>query len=154
MKQSSILKKFEVGVEELYDALDKLTEVYNNVQSDALKQIEAFKIAEEERTAKEAEARKVETVEAIISREVLMGTVEEDKKDARVEELSAWDEMKLTGFSEALAAIPAPVDTERQFGKGISPDGEASPEPSSERVSSVKIENGRFKIDPSKFRGN
>jgi hypothetical protein len=89
--------------------------------NDALKTIEAFKVAEEERAAKEAEARKVETVEAIISREVLMGTVEEDKKDARVEELSAWDEMKLTGFSEALAAIPAPVDTERQFGKGISP---------------------------------
>ena len=83
-----------------------------------------------------------------------MGTIEEDKKDARVEELSAWDEMKLTGFSEALAAIPAPVETERQFGKGISPDGEASPEPSSERVSSVTMSNGRFKIDASKFRGN
>jgi len=81
-----------------------------------------------------------------------MGTVEEDKKDARVEELSAWDEMKLTGFSEALAAMPAPVETERQFGKGISPDGEATPE--QERVSSVTMSNGRFKIDTSKFRGN
>ena len=137
-------------LEEMSASKTEIESQYN----DALKQIEAFKLAEEERAAKEAEARKVETVEAIISREVLMGTVEEDKKDARVEELSAWDEMKLTGFSEALAAIPAPVETERQFGKGISPDGEASPEPSSERVSSVKIENGRFKIDPSKFRGN
>jgi hypothetical protein len=137
-------------LEEMSASKTEIESQYN----DALKQIEAFKVAEEERAAKEAEARKVETVEAIISREVLMGTVEEDKKDARVEELSAWDEMKLTGFSEALAAIPAPVETERQFGKGISPDGEASPEPSSERVSSVKIENGRFKIDPSKFRGN
>ena len=32
MKQSSILKKFEVGVEELYDALDKLTEVLHSTE--------------------------------------------------------------------------------------------------------------------------
>jgi hypothetical protein len=135
-------------LEEMTTSKSEIETQYN----DALKTIEAFKLAEEERAAKEAEARKVETVEAIISKEVLMGTIEEDKKGARVEELSAWDEMKLTGFSEALAVIPAPVETERQFGKGVSPDGEATP--TQERVSSVKIENGRFKIDPSKFRGN
>ena len=58
----------------------------------ALKEIEAFKLAEETRITKEEETRKATAVEAIISREVLFGTIEEDKKDARVEELSAWDE--------------------------------------------------------------
>jgi len=85
----------------------------------AMKEIEAFKLAEEERTAQEAEARKLEAVEAIISREILFGTVEEEKKDARVEELSAWDESRLTGFNDALAAMPEPnMDVERTFGKG------------------------------------
>ena len=74
-----------------------------------MKEIEAFKLAEEERAAKEAEARKVETVEAIISKEILFNTIDEDKKDARVEELTAWDEPRLTGFSEALAALPVEV---------------------------------------------
>ena len=121
--------------------------------NDALKTIEAFKTAEEERAAKEAEARKVETVEAIISKELLMGTVEEDNKDARAIELSAWDEMKLTGFSEALAAMPAPQEVERQFGKGKANDGEALPV--TERASSVSVDNtGQFRIDQSKLRGN
>jgi hypothetical protein len=121
--------------------------------NDALKTIEAFKVAEEERNLQEAEARKVGTVEAIISKELLMGTVEEDNKDARSIELSAWDEMKLTGFSEALAAMPAPVDVERQFGKGKSNDGGALPV--TERASSVSVDNtGRFRIDQTKLRGN
>lgn len=85
----------------------------------AMKEIEAFKLAEEERAATEAEARKLEAVEAIISREILFGTVEQDKKDARVEELSAWDESRLTGFNDALAGMPEPnMDVERTFGKG------------------------------------
>jgi len=130
---------------------DKTTQVETmtedtNVKSDA-------ETADEERTLKEAEARKVETVEAIISKELLMGTVEEDNKDERSVELSAWDEMKLTGFSEALAAMPAPVDVERQFGKGKSNDGEAVPV--TERASSVSVDNtGRYRIDQSKLRGN
>ncbi len=80
----------------------------------AMKELEAFKKAEEERLEKEAEARKVETVEAIISKEVLFGTIEETKKDARVEELSAWDESRLTGFSDALAAMPEPSTRSRK----------------------------------------
>ena len=103
---------------------------------EALKTIETFKLAEEERAAKEAEARKVETVEAIISKEIVFGTVSEEKKDARVEELSAWDEPRLTGFSEALAAMPVPEETERQF--------------------AVKMDEktGRFKLNPEVLRGN
>ena len=120
----------------------------------AMKEIEAFKIAEEERAAKEAEERKLQTVDAIISKEMLFNTVTEENKEARHAELTAWDEMKLTGFSEALAAIPTQTEeTDRQFGKGKATDGEPVSEVT--RESSVSVDNkGRFKIDMSKLRGN
>jgi len=122
---------------------------------EALKTIESFKVAEEERAAKEAEARKVETVNAIISKELIFGTIEDEKKDARVEELTAWDEPRLTGFSEALAALPVPEDTERTFGKGKSNEGEAVPA-DTERKFAVKMDEktGRIKINPEVLRGN
>ena len=118
----------------------------------AMKEIEAFKLAEEERAAKEAEVRKAETVEAIIYREVLFGTVEEDKKDARVEELSAWDESRLTGFSDALAAMPEPSnEVERSFGKGKSADEGEVPE--TERQFGMKMVDGKIKLNKDYYRG-
>ena len=139
-------------LEEVEASKTEIESQYN----DALKQIEAFKLAEEERAAKEAEARKVETVEAIISKEVLFGTIEEDRKDARVEELSAWDEPRLTGFSEALAAMPVPEETERTFGKGKSNEGEELSPTETERQFAVKMDEktGRFKLNPEILRGN
>jgi hypothetical protein len=117
----------------------------------AMKEIEAFKKAEEERAEKEAEARKATAVEAIISREVLFGTLEEDKKDARVEELSAWDEPRLTGFSDALAAMPEPTqDVERSFGKGKSSDEGEVPE--TKREFGMKVENGNIKLNPDVYK--
>jgi len=116
---------------------------------EALKSIETFKEAEEARKAAEAEERKAKTIEAVISKELLLGTVDEEKKDSRLEELSAWDEMKLTGFSEALAAMPVPeIETERSFGKGKSPEGEAKPEPT-ERKFGIKMDRqGTFRLNP------
>jgi hypothetical protein len=120
--------------------------------ADALKEIEAFKLAEETRIAKEELTRKGAAVEAIISREVLFGTLEEDKKDMRVEELTAWDEPRLTGFSEALAAMPEPTqEAERSFGKGKSADEGEVPE--AERKFGMKIVDGNIKIDPEYYRG-
>ena len=119
----------------------------------AKKELDAFKAAEEERLAKEAEARKVETVEAIISKEVLFGTIQEDKKDARVEELSAWDESRLTGFSDALAAMPEPAqEVERSFGKGKAADEGEVPE--TERKFGMKMVNGKIKLNPEHYRGD
>jgi hypothetical protein len=107
--------------------------------------------AEEERLAAEAEAKKLETVEAIISREILFGSIEEDKKDARVEELSAWDESRLTGFSDALAAMPEPSnDVERSFGKGkTAEEGEV---PETKREFGMKMVKGRITLDPSYYK--
>ena len=120
--------------------------------ADALKEIEAFKLAEETRIAKEELTRKGAAVEAIISREVLFGTLEEDKKDMRVEELTAWDEPRLTGFSEALAAMPEPTqEAERSFGKGKSADEGEKPE--TERKFGMKMVDGKIRIDPEYYRG-
>ncbi len=113
---------------------------------DVLKQLESFQKTEEERLEKEAEARKLTAVETIISKEILFGTVQEDSKDARIAELTAWDEMKLTGFSEALEIVPEPqADVERSFGKGKANEGEAIPE--TERKFAVKMVNGRITLD-------
>jgi len=130
------------------------TELTNQYE-EALKLIEGFKAAEEERAVAEAEARKVEVVEAILSKELIFGTLVEDNKETRTAELSAWDEPRLTGFSEALAALPVPEDTERTFGKGKSNEGEAVPA-ESERKFAVKMDEktGRYKIDPEVLRGN
>jgi len=126
----------------------------NTQYEEALKTIEEFKLAEEERAAKEAEARKVEVVEAILSKELIFGTLEEDKKESRNDELIAWDVPRLTGFSEALAALPVPEETERTFGKGKSTEGEAVPA-ESERKFAVRMDKtGRIKIDPEVLRGN
>ena len=98
----------------------------------------------------------METIEAIISKEVLFGTTKDETKEARVEELSAWDEPRLTGFSDALNAIPVPeADTERQFGKGKSNDGEAPAAEETERQFSVEIKkDGRIKLNKELLRGN
>ena len=116
----------------------------------ALKEIEAFKAAEEERTAKEAEERKAKTIEAVISKELLLGSVSEEAKDSRIEELTAWDEMKLTGFSEALAVMPVPeTETERSFGKGKATDKEAE----TERKFGIKVDNGgTFRLNPEVYK--
>ena len=119
----------------------------------AMKELETFKKAEEERLEKEAADAKSASIEAIISKEVLFGSIEEDKKDARIEELSAWDNMKLTGFSEALAAMPEPqVDSERTFGKGKASEGEAIPE-ETERKFGVKMVNGRIVLNKEVLKG-
>tara|TARA_R100001244_G_scaffold87298_2_gene66814 strand:+ start:517 stop:1776 length:1260 start_codon:yes stop_codon:yes gene_type:complete len=112
---------------------------------DALKQLEAFQVADEKRTQEEAEARKLAAVDAIISKEILFGTIEETSKDARITELSAWDEMKLTGFSEALAVMPQPQEIERSFGKGKAPEG--APIAEQERKFAVKMVNGKISLN-------
>ena len=70
-----------------------------------------------------------------------------------MEELSAWDEPRLTGFSEALAAMPEPTnDTERTFGKGkSSDDGE---EPETKREFGIKMDkSGKIKLNRDYYRG-
>ena len=61
--------------------------------------------------------------------------------------------MKLTGFSEALAAMPEPqVDSERTFGKGKASEGEAVPA-ETERKFGVKMVNGRIVLNKEVLTG-
>ena len=121
---------------------------------EALKSIETFKEADAKRAEEEAAARKLKAVEAIISREIIFGSIEEDKKDVRADELSAWDESRLTGFSEALAAMPEPSnDTERTFGKGKTADEGEVPE--TKREFGMSVEGGQIRLNPAFYkRGN
>ena len=121
---------------------------------EALKSIETFKEAEEARKAAEAEERKAKTIEAVISKELLLGTVDEEKKSSRLEELSAWDEMKLTGFSEALAAMPVPeAETERSFGKGKASSEEDAKSEETERKFGIKMDRGgMFRLNPDVYK--
>ena len=130
-------------LEEMQTSKDEMSSQYEA----ALKTIEEFKAADEARHAELAEARKAEAVEAIISKEVILGTLEETSKEPRSTELNAWDESRLTGFSEALAAMPVPEETERTFGKGKANEGEAVPA-ETERQFAVKMdENGRIRLN-------
>jgi len=121
---------------------------------EALKSIETYKEADAKRAEEEAAARKLKAVEAIISREILFGSIEEDKKDVRADELSAWDESRLTGFSDALAAMPEPSnDTERSFGKGKSADEGEVPE--TKREFGMKMVDGKITLNKDYYkRGN
>ena len=124
-----------------------------NAYKAAEKMIAEFKEAEEKRAEEEALARKNDLVKSVISREVLLGTLSEDKSETRVEEISAWDEGKLTGFSEALALMPEPEQVERSFGKGKANEGEAVPE-TTERKFGVKMVNGKITLDRKVLRGD
>ena len=121
---------------------------------EALKSIESFKEADAKRAEEEVEARKLKAVEAIISKEILFGSIEEDKKGTRVEELSAWDESRLTGFSDALAAMPEPSnDTERTFGKGkVASDDE--PTETEREFGMKKDSNGVIRLNAKYYKGD
>jgi len=80
--------------------------------------ITTYEEAEAKRAEAEAEARKKDVVNTIIDKELLLKTLAEDNRDARLTELTGWGENKLVGFSEAIESVVIPEDTERSFGKG------------------------------------
>ena len=78
-------------------------------------------------------------------KEVALGKLDDDGKDARAEELKAWDDIKLEGFSIAMDSMPTPVEAERTFGKGKSPDAEETPEVETDETPRMfAMENGRI----------
>ena len=89
----------------------------------------------------------------ILEKEVLVGSLKEDNKQSRFEELFEWEENKLSVFEEALANIPAP-ETEKTFGKGKVQEEEATPreEPEKERMFAMK--DGKIKFNPKAYKGD
>ena len=113
----------------------------------ATKAISDFEESEAKRQNEAEALRKKELVNSIIDRELVLKTLEEDKKEVRFEEMKAWDEARLSGFSAALEAVPVPEDTERSFGKGKAHEASEAPveEPERERMFSMdKKRKNRF----------
>lgn len=111
---------------------------------EAVEALDTFKKAEEERQIAETTRIKQELVSNVISKELLLGRIKEDTEKVRSEELTNWEDNKLSGFYEALESMPMP-ETEKTFGKGIVKDSEEKAieaEPEVNRLFSM--ENGRM----------
>ena len=127
--------------------LDEMTtsfEELNTKHEEALALITKFEEADAERAEKEIEAKKTALVNTIIEKEALLGKVEDENKDARVEELSAWDDVKLEGFSIAMESMSVPEEAERTFGKGKAHDVEESPVEAEESERMFAMKDGKI----------
>ena len=129
-------------VSEMESAHAELSSKYD----EALATITKFEEAEEARTAELAKARVSGFVDSIINKETLLGTLNDETLEARKTELSAWDEIKLEGFSIAMEGVTVPEETERTFGKGKAHDTEEKPvEAESEDTNRMfAMENGKI----------
>ena len=128
--------------------LEEMKETYaelNTKHEEAMTLVSKFQEEKEAREAAEAEARVESFVSSILEKEVALGKLDDDGKDARAEELKAWDNIKLEGFSIAMESMPLPVETERTYGKGKSHDAEETPEVEADETPRMfAMENGRI----------
>jgi len=139
--------------------LEELTTSHSDLQKQyesATTAISEFEAAEVKRAEEEINSRKTEMVNSIVSREVLVNAEGEYNKEVRSEELFGWDENKLAGYSEAMAAIPVSEDTERTFGKGKSREAREVPveteAPERERMFSMD-KNGKIIFNRKSVKG-
>jgi hypothetical protein len=117
----------------------------NTKYEDALATITKFEEAEETRNVTLAKARVSSFIDSIINKETLLGKVNDESVEARTTELSAWDEIKLEGFSIAMESMPVPEETERTFGKGKAHDVEEKPVEESEETHRIfAMEDGKI----------
>tara|TARA_Y100000296_G_scaffold57220_1_gene65631 strand:+ start:578 stop:1861 length:1284 start_codon:yes stop_codon:yes gene_type:complete len=131
------------------DQLSEMKTSYNELNAkheEALAMIAKFEEDKEKAAEAEAEARKSNFVNTIIEKEALLGKVEDDTKEARVSELTSWDEVKLEGFSIAMESMPVPEEAERTFGKGKAHEDTEQPvETEAEETPRMfAMENGRI----------
>jgi hypothetical protein len=128
--------------------LEEMKESYaelNTKHEEAMALVSKFQEEKEALAAAEAEARVNNFVAGILEKEVALGKLDDDGKDARAEELKAWDDVKLEGFSIAMESMPIPVEEERTFGKGKSHDAEETPEVEADETPRMfAMENGRI----------
>ena len=117
----------------------------NTKYNDALATITKFEEAEETRNADLAKARVSSFIDSIINKETLLGKVNDESVEARTTELSAWDEIKLEGFSIAMEGMSVPEETERTFGKGKAHDTDEKPVEESEETHRIfAMEDGKI----------
>ena len=131
--------------------LNEMTTSYKELEGKyeaSMKAISDFEEMEAKRQNEAEALRKKELVNKIISKEVLLGSLEEEKKDSRFEEMKDWDEPRLSGFSAALENVPVPEETERSFGKGKAREASEAPteEPERERLFSMD-KDGKIRLN-------
>ena len=125
-------------------------EELNTKHEEALALVKKYEDAEAERVEEELKAKKMSLVTSILEKEAALGKLEEDNKDARVEELNAWDDVKLEGFSIAMESMPIPEEAERTFGKGKAHDVEESPVEAEESERMFAMKNGKISFTGAK----
>ena len=117
----------------------------NTKYEDALATITKFEEAEEGRKTEAAKFRVSTFIDSIINKETLLGKVNDESVEARTNELTAWDEIKLEGFSIAMEGMTVPEETERTFGKGKAHDtDEKAVEESEETHRMFAMEDGKI----------
>ncbi len=144
-------REFATMKSQLKDMTTSFDEL-NTKHEEAIALVKKYETAEAERAEKELKAKKAGYVDSIIGKEAILGKLEEDNKEARVEELSLWDDVKLEGFSIAMESIPVPEEAERTFGKGKAHDAEEKPVESeeSETPRMFAMEDGKFRFTGNK----
>jgi hypothetical protein len=117
----------------------------NTKYDEALATITKFEEADETRSAEAAKVRVSSFIDSIINKETLLGKVSDETRDERTKELTAWDEIKLEGFSIAMESMAVPEETERTFGKGKARDTDEKPvEESDETHRMFAMEDGKI----------
>ena len=117
----------------------------NTKYDEALATITKFEEADETRSAEAAKVRVSSFIDSIINKETLLGKVSDETRDERTKELTAWDEIKLEGFSIAMESMAVPEETERTFGKGKAHDTDEKPvEESDETHRMFAMEDGKI----------
>jgi len=153
--ESLIEREFANYKKELEELKTSYSDLHKQYES-ATNAISEYETAEETRKQEAADARKRELVSGILSKEVLVNSAEDYNKDVRFEELFKWDENKLAGFSEAMAAMPVPEDTERTFGKGKSRAASEAPVEADvpERERLFSNEGGKIVFNKKALKGD
>ena len=142
-------REFASMKSKLEDMTASFTEL-NTKHEEALALVKKYEDKEAERVEEELKAKKMSLVTSILEKEAALGKLEEDNKDARVEELNAWDDVKLEGFSIAMESMPVPEEAERTFGKGKAHDAEESPVEVEEVPRMFAMKDGRISFTGEK----
>ena len=152
--ESIVEREFASVKNELAEMTTSFEEV-NSKYTEALDTIAKFEKDAEERATAEAKARKGAFISKIVAKELVLKSLDEETKEAREKELSAWDETKLDGFASALEAIPEAEESERTFGKGKAHDDEEKPLKAEETARMFALtDDGRIAFNREALRGN
>ena len=144
-EESIVEREFAAMRDQLAEMKTSYDEL-NAKHEEALAMITSFEEEKAKLAEAEAEARRSNFVNTIIEKEALLGSLNDETKEARVEELTSWDEVKLEGFSIAMESMPVPEESERTFGKGKAhSDEEQAVETEAEETPRMfAMENGRI----------